>query len=74
MMPDKSPAMNMRPMCAPDSSMDRYMDAEWGATMVAYDGGSGDGPAQASPEGHSLPGAFRSLVRRRHEAARGLQA
>jgi hypothetical protein len=74
MMPDKTPAMNLRPMCAPCSSMDRYMDSEWGATMVAYDGGSGGGPSQPSHESHWLPGAFRSLVRRRHEAASGLQA
>jgi len=74
MMPDKTPAMNLRPVCAPCSSMDRYMDAEWGATTASLNGGGGGGQLQAVPEGRSLSGAFHSLVRRRHEAARGLQA
>jgi hypothetical protein len=74
MMPDKTPAINLRPMAAPSSSVDRYMDAEWGASVAAYRGGGDDGSRPSSPDVVSLSGAFRSLVRRRHEAVSGLQA
>jgi len=74
MMPDKTPAMNLRPMCAPCSSMDSYMDAEWGASVAANRGGGDDGSRPSSPDAVSLFDAVRSIVRRRHEAVSGLQA
>lgn len=72
MMPDKVPAMNMRPLCADDSALCGYLRSEWGAEVAHLRSERGGGETERAPEPEraTLWVALRSAIRSRHVDAR----
>jgi hypothetical protein len=68
MMPDKTPAMNMRPCCPADPSLDGYMRSGWGADVAHLRGERGGRETERAPEpdAATLWDSFRAAIRNRH--------